>query len=391
MTTDATIQSVPKASCFGCGACVARCPTFCISMERDPEGFPYPVVSEATCIRCGQCRKVCPALEPLPPDGRTQTPDAFAVRHTEQGVRMSSTSGGLFTALAVKAQEEGCAVVGAAFADSFTQVSHSVAANRTQVDAQTGTKYVQSDTVNALRETRLLLNKGQRVFFTGTPCQVAGVRLLTHDAEGLVTADLVCQAVPSPGLFQRYTEWLVRRHSAHALTGFCFRDKRAEGWHRPAILATFDNDRVYQRFYEDDPFAVAFACGLAVRPCCHTCPFRAFPRPGDLTLGDFWGIERCRPELDDNTGTSLALIHTAKGAALFRSAAATFTAASVALAEGMANNPCLSRPVAKRPDNRDAFYLALQGETFERVVKRFLTPHRPFSLRAFARRLLKRS
>ena len=245
--------------------------------------------------------------------------------------------------------------------------------------------------MESLRETRLLLKKGRRVLFTGTPCQIAAVRLLTRDAEGLVTADLICQAVPSPGLFRRYADWLVRRHAAHAITGFCFRDKSAEGWHRPALRATFDNSRVYRRFYEDDPFTVAFASGLAVRPSCYACPFRAFPRPGDLTLGDFWGIERCHPELDDNRGTSLALIHTAKGADLFRSAGSTFAATPVALAEGMAGNPCLSRSTAKESDRRDAFYRALNEELFERVVKRFLTPQRPFSLRAFARRLLKRS
>ena len=391
MTADTTIQSVQKASCFGCGACVAQCPKSCIELEQDAEGFPYPALNEPLCIRCGQCRKVCPALTPLPPSGRAHSPEALAVRHQDPSMRTSSTSGGLFTALAVRVLEDHGAVVGAVFSDQFTRVTHRVAADRVSVAAQTGTKYAQSDTVDALRETRKLVKEGRRVLFTGTPCQVAAVRLLTRDAEGLVTADLVCQAVPSPGLFRRYTDWLVRRHAAHAITGFCFRDKRVEGWHRPALRVTFDNGRLYQRFYEDDPYTVAFASGLAVRPCCHSCPFRTFPRPGDLTLGDFWGIERCRPELDDNTGTSLALLHSEKGAGLFRSAAQAFTSVPVTLTEGLAGNPCLSRSVAKKPENREAFYRALQDEPFERVVKRFLTPQRPFSLREFARRLLKRS
>ena len=351
-------QFEKKSACCGCGACVAVCPRSCLAMVRDEEGFDYPKVDPVNCTKCGQCGVVCPVAHP--PDGsrHRDTPPVYMCRHGNDSIRDRSSSGGAFTALAAQALADGAVVYGAGFAPDFSGVRHMPAQNMAELDILRRSKYVQSDTVPAFRAIARDLARGQRVFFVGTPCQVAGLRKLAGaDVRSLVTCDLVCHGVPSPGVFTNYMAAQVRQFGAMT-TAYDFRDK-SHGWNCGSVRQTFANGRVYARWNWGDPFMQGFLRNAFLRPACHTCRFAALPRMGDLTLGDYWGVGAQRSRHDDNQGTSLVLANTSSGEALFHGSAASMICDTGNLDLAIAHNPAMVRATPK-PHWRPAFFDAFQ-------------------------------
>lgn len=295
-----------KEDCCGCGACADVCPADAVCMTEDEEGFWYPQVDGSKCVDCGQCRQVCP-VKNHSAEHRERL--YFGVQAREQEKRYGSSSGGMFPILAEYMLRRGGVVYGAAFQEHM-EVVHREAHNLEELETLKKTKYVQSNLKGIYRRIRTQLNGGRWVLFCGTPCQTQALRLfLRKPYEKLVTADLVCYGAPSPGIWSSYVKYLEHKHHG-TMTGFSFRDKRNRdnGHARSYVI----NGREYAGSLYGDAYCRMYFANVIVRPSCHSCGFCTADRNSDFTLGDFWGIERMKPDMDDGMGTSMVIVHTAQ-------------------------------------------------------------------------------
>lgn len=307
------IRLTEKANCCGCGACADICPKRCITMKQDEEGFFYPAVDPARCIDCGLCERVCPILKKQAP--QPTEVKAYAAYAAEDALRAQSSSGGLFTLLAEEILSRGGYVAGAAF-DEDLSVRHILVDNVRDLEKLRGSKYVQSrmeDTYLCVKEQ---LQKGRPVLFTGVSCQVAGLKAyLGKEYENLYTVDVLCHGVPSPKVWEQYLREQEADHREKP-AAVSFRDKRT-GWRRSSISVKFADGAEYCRPGEENRYMQLFLRDICLRPSCHSCRFKSFPRLSDLTIGDAWGIEKQMPELDDDRGISVVLVNSEKGQKLF--------------------------------------------------------------------------
>lgn len=362
-----------KAECTGCGACVSICPKKAITMRPDEEGFLYPAVDASLCIGCDLCEKRCPA-ETVPPEGRYQ---AYGAQHVDASVRAQSSSGGIFTALARAMFQKGGVVFGAAF-DEALRVEHVGALDETELAAMRGSKYVQSDAAEAIGNAASLLARGIPVLFSGTPCQIAGLlaKVPQGDRDKLLTVDIVCHGVPSPGVFASYLRELERQEGQR-VTAYAFRDKRL-GWKNFSAVATFEDGTQRSGTQTDEPFLYGFLQNLYLRPSCTRCEgLRGKRHLADITLADLWGAQDVCPKRDDDTGLTLLLINTPHGKRALSEIAdqvATFPVDPKAL---LRYNPSLERPVAAH-EKRRAFFRIYQSHGFDsqRVMKLLAGPGR---------------
>lgn len=300
------INITDKAMCCGCTACVNACPVQCIVMRRDrDEGFDYPVANQDICIGCGRCESVCPVLNPAKPRKPVK---AYALRCDEFVDR--SSSGGIFPALAKVVIDDGGVVFGAVVEPDMT-VGHAEAQTLEQVQHMRGSKYVQSDLYSVFSDIREYLEADRRVLFTGTPCQVAGLRKYLGDRyEGLIAVDVACHGVPGPGLWEMYVKALEMKHGARMISAG-FRDK-ARGWRHYCFKAAFEGKELTVKAV-DDPYMALFMQDMTLRPSCYSCPSRGGRSCSDLTLSDLWSVARTAPDMDDDRGVSGVLVNTAAG------------------------------------------------------------------------------
>ena len=340
-------------------------------MVRDDEGFDYPLVDESRCTDCGRCIEVCPMVEAPDTSGHARRPPAYACWHRDESVRADSTSGGAFSALAEEALAHGGVVFGAAFSEDFMGVQHVAAETRDDLAHLRGSKYVQSSTVDAFAQACTELANGRQVLFSGTPCQIAGLRKLVAARNGqLLTCDLVCHGVPSPAVFADYMLEQCQRHQAPT-TEYNFRGK-AHGWNFPSVQQVFDNGQVYERWNWGDTFQHGFLLGVFMRPACYTCPFARLPRVTDVTLADYWGVGSRYPQYDDNRGTSLVLVNTPTGDALFEACATRLFSAECDLDHAASYNSHLTKAAAV-PRARAVFFDAYRsGESFKVAARSYI-------------------
>ena len=300
------IRVVKKRDCCGCGACYNICPVNAITMEWDEEGFYYPGVDTEKCISCGKCVKACPSVHPRYVNATE--PDCYAA-YTKEPVRDISSSGGVFSLVAEYVLEKGGVVCGAAYEKDF-KLSHMVVSDMEGLQKLRGSKYIQSTTGDVYRTLKEHLNNGQPVLFCGCGCQVAGLYgYLQKDYEKLFTIDLMCHGGPSPMVFEKYLQEI---HSGKQITHVGFRDKEYFGW-STHMTVKYANGDIYRKYRGQDPFYRAFLPCLSVRPHCQICRFSRLPRQADMTLADFWGIEKYNPQLTDGKGTSILVTNSPKG------------------------------------------------------------------------------
>ena len=342
-----------RESCYGCGACVVACPQTCIRMAADSEGFDYPEVDESRCSQCGVCRSVCGAGLKVE---SAALPNAYAAWHQVPQVRAEGTSGSVFTALAATVISEGGVVAGAAFSPDYRSVCHAVADSDTGLADLRGSKYVQSSTEACFRDVLVALRAGRDVLFSGTPCQVQALQRLARGCSSrLTTCDLVCHGVPSPGVFRSYLCELEEK-KASRITRYRFRDKQL-GWNFPRVAVTYADGSDHRWIRLADRFLNGFYAGVLLRPSCYLCPFTCSERVGDLTLGDCWRVAASHPCYDDNKGTSLVLVSSARGASLLEKAKASGSlfVGEYALDLACQRNTALRAPTP-RPPNRKLFF-----------------------------------
>lgn len=300
--------------CSGCGACMQICPVSCISMLQDDEGFLYPFVDEERCIKCGKCNQVCP-IDNCSQYNNVSYFKGYVAYAKDEAIRVRSASGGMFSVLAEKVLSEGGIVFGAAFDEKF-QVHHIGITSKQEIDILRRSKYVQSRTENTYKEVKAALEEGRIVLYTGTPCQITGLKAyLGNDYEKLYTVDLICFGVPSPALWERYLEEQKEAYSvgADSIKNISFRSK-AYGWGY-AMKIEFESGASYLN--AQDRFKSLFISGVCLRKSCYGCKYRTLDRSSDITLGDAWGIDRYLPDMNDGMGASDVLLHTRKGERFF--------------------------------------------------------------------------
>lgn len=299
------VNIVDKSRCCGCSACVLVCPKQCISFDEDKNGFLYPVVNKDLCINCGLCEKVCPFLNPSKP--RKPVKVLAAINPNEE-IRMRSSSGGVFTMLAEAIIDKGGVVFGARFDENW-EVMHDYIEIREGLDAFRGSKYAQSKIGITYKEVKDFLMQGRKVLFSGTGCQIAGLRLfLRKEYDNLLMVEIVCHGVPSPAVWRAYLDEKANRNKINSIN---FRDKR-NGWNGYGLTIEKDDDIIYE-LYTSNRYMQIFLKDLCLRPSCANCPVKQGASGADLIIGDFWGVENIHPEMYDNKGCSFVVVNSEKG------------------------------------------------------------------------------
>lgn len=308
------IDRLKKSECCGCNSCGDVCPKDAITFQKDEEGFLNPIIDYKKCIDCGLCEKVCPSInaEELKKND-FEKPKCFAAVNKNLEVRFDSTSGGAFSALAKKAYKHKWYVGGAVWNQDWT-VSQVVSNNKHDIERLRSSKYIQSDARGLYKQIKDLLIKGENVLICGTPCQIAALKAyLRKDYENLLTVDFICQYVNSPFVWGKYIEQIEQEHQSKVVY---IKDKNKElGWRKLCNKVVFENGDVRYDTAQENYFRRCYmGLGVASRPSCYECRFKGFPRIADITIADFWGVEKYLPkEYDNNLGTSLILCNSQRG------------------------------------------------------------------------------
>ena len=387
------IEIKDKKDCCGCHACMSVCAHRAITMQTDAEGFLYPMVDKSLCTDCGMCELVCPVIHQ---SSSAQPLKVYAAKSNDEEVSRQSSSGGIFSLLAEAIIREGGVVFGAKF-DEEWNVVHASTETLDGLAAFRGSKYVQSTIGNTYKEAKEFLKQGRKVLFTGTPCQIAGLkRFLRRNYDNLLAVDVICHGVPSPLVWQRYlsglqqtlrTKWDVGRNKAFSpldalpvITGISFRDKtngRSKFGFRLSCSvseAAFDS-AIKEREEFIQPFSQniymkGFLGNLYLRPSCHHCPTKEPHEMSDVTLGDYWGIEKDFPDWNDDKGTSVVIVRSDKGMEYCHEISMKYCPAE--FEKICKYNPALVSSY-RTHRNRERFF-SIQGSISSNWIERMLQP-----------------
>lgn len=308
------IELVSKDKCSGCSACFNACKFDALSMETDETGFWFPRIDRNKCVECGVCKRACPAIERH--TYKSDNPKAYIAQNKNNEIRKQSTSGGAFTAIAQKVIGNGGVVFGAAI-DNDYRVSHICVDNEADLSKFRSSKYVQSWIGESYRAAERYLENGRQVCFSGTPCQINGLKkYLRKEYDNLLTVDVMCRAVPSPKILKKYLEYQKERYPQ--FNRIVFRDK-GRGYSYSGIALYRDEKVLYRGGSEYDPWLRLFLGGFCNREACHECMYQTGVRASDITLWDCWGTQNYAPEWDDNKGTTNVITWSHQGEIILKS------------------------------------------------------------------------
>jgi coenzyme F420-reducing hydrogenase beta subunit len=342
-------------------------------MDMDDEGFRFPMIIRNICKECGNCVNVCPVLKKEQIEFR-EPPVAYVSWNKDQNIRKFSSSGGLFFPLAQKIIEKGGIVFGAVF-DNENQVKHRMAETVEECRHFSGSKYVQSSINNSYRDVKNQLLENKPVLFSGTPCQIAGLRsYLKKNFEKLITVDFSCHGVPSPGVFQDYLEWQEARNRSN-INQIKFREKRKKTAY--GLLLKFDSGKEYWSEVKHDIFYNGFLSDILLRRSCYQCEFAVIPRQSDITLGDFHGIEKIDPDYigQEGKGVSIILSNTDNGKKLLDSIRDQVVIEEKKFSDANKYNRLNNRPYEK-PIIREEFFRIYKQKGFIKARKVISIPLR---------------
>ena len=354
--------------CCGCGACFNICPKQAISMVPDKDGFLVPAIDADLCVDCGLCTKACPVLNPVYKNGESK---AFAMMAHDE-IRKTSSSGGIFPLLAKNVLEKQGAVFGAAWTAEWS-VEHIMIEDLQDLPKLQSSKYLQSNTKSTYRQAKQLLEEEREVLYSGTPCQIAGLYAYLGEKKyaNLCTVEVCCHGVPSYKAFKKY---LDENYDVNNIDRFDFRDKSQFGW-IASVNVYFKDGTSTHTHVDKDPFLRAFNPCLLMRNSCQSCPFSRMPRQADITIGDFWGIDRVDKSLNDKKGTSFVLINNERGAdAIDQIKTEIKMEKSVSLDDITYINKTLLYPFRQHP-GRKHFYSSIDLKPFNELVEKSLNHH----------------
>lgn len=354
--------------CTGCTACASICPQNCINMVFNDEGFLYPSIDIEKCTNCGLCKEMCPLIKPLTKE--EFEPKAYAAYSVDEEIRLESSSGGFFSEIAkFVLNNDGC-VYGAAYNDDF-DVIHICVENENELHNLRGAKYAQSDLGNTFNDVKLKLDAVKLVLFSGTPCQVAGLKaFLGKEYANLITVDFICHSVPSPKVWKEYVKYRASKDNEGKLPIRINLRSKETGWSRYKYSNRFeyDNGVVNSCPNSESVYMKLFVGGYISRKSCTDCHFKGYKRDSDITIGDFWGIWDIVPEMDDNKGTSAVVIQTQKGESIFKKISENLILKEVSLEDISRQNPAIL--VSSKCNEKKQNFLALiKTGDFENCTK----------------------
>lgn len=293
--------------CCGCSACANVCANGAITIKEDERGFLLPFIDEDKCVDCGLCKKVCDFKKVGQMDNNTL--HAYSLVHSDEGTLKNSTSGGAFTALSDVVLKFGGKIVGALMEDDFS-IHHVITGSESIRNKMRGSKYVQSDMSDIYTSIKDTLNSGCKVLFIGTPCQCAAVKsFFALKSENLYVVDFLCHGVPNNKMFKEHINFLEEQYGKK-IVGFSFRDKRY-GWGSYNSI-NFNADGTIDARWINRAYCNFFLANLSLRDSCYNCKYRSLYRPSDITIADFWGIEKLAKKYN-HAGVSMVLTHSDKG------------------------------------------------------------------------------
>ena len=299
-------------NCVGCFACKDACPKKCINIKTDAEGFLYASVEEENCVNCGKCSAVCPCISAGKNDDEQIL---FAAHSKSDDVRMRGSSGGMFEEICKLLLKEGYYICGAAFDDNL-QLKHKIISSYEDLKPLLKSKYLQSDTSGIFFEIHELLKEDKKVLFCGTPCQVSALRnYVGKNNDGLVTVDIICHGVPSQKFFDEYIKTLEKENEGK-ITEFSFRVKNNKYRHAHGFEYCVDKNGKSEKIsgvYTQSTYYNAFKKYLIFRKSCYSCKYATLNRVSDITLGDFWSLEKYDVFANTDKGESLVLANTSLG------------------------------------------------------------------------------
>lgn len=383
---------VENMRCCACTACASICPKGAITMVPDENGFVYPVVDESKCVRCGLCEQVCAYRNDVPPVSQKKV--SVAVSGCTD-VR-ESASGGLFAAFAQTVIDRGGAVYGCAMIYEKGQLwpRHICVTEQQDLIRLKGSKYVQSDLTGMYPDVRRRLAEGQTVLFSGTPCQVAGLKgFLRKEYENLFTVDIICHGVPGGKLFRDYISFEEKKRGAK-ITSFRFRDK-SQGWKLHGAMTLDSGETVYFE-PEESSYYQMFLNSYTYRENCYSCPYASDHRPGDVTIGDYWCVELVHPELlrenggqlDHESGTSCLIVNNERGEQLLRQFGQGIVRWPSTYENAAKYNRQLMAPSSLKPERETV--LAMARESYETVDAWYQRRLRKIKMKRAVRRAVPR-
>ena len=353
-----------KDKCTGCTACFNVCPKGAIEMIEDSDGFKYPVINQKKCINCGLCKKTCPVLNT---ENNLSINECYLAYNTDEKEILTSSSGAIFPLLADYILKNDGIVIGAILNNA--KLKHIAITKNKDLDKLKGSKYLQSDLGNIFTFIKERI-KDKKILFVGTPCQVAGLKsFIKQDFDNLYCIDLVCHGVPTPKLFSKYIKELEDKNNSR-LKNYNFRDK-STGWRTYSNAITFENKTIVKELASKNEFMNLFLSDNTLRESCYDCNFKLGNKYSDITLGDFWGVERFYPEINNSFGISAVIINTEKGKKIFNQIVDKIEYKHCKLEEITSGNTSLVKSALKTNKRKD-FFRDLENKNINYLNKHYM-------------------
>lgn len=367
-------------NCTGCTACYSICPQNAIKMQLYSEGFCFPEIDKEKCINCNLCSKVCPVDK----KSKQLQKKSYAVINNNEKERMESSSGGMFSLLANYILEKNGVVFGVKINSSLSS-EFAYITEKDKLNEFRGSKYVQADMGNSYKKCKEFLEANRQVLFTGTPCQIAGLKsFLMRDYENLLCIDFVCHGIPSKKLLNKYVDFEESK-KGKKITSICFRDKTT-GWANYSVKELFEDGSFELVEHKKHPYMQLYLSNSCYRESCYSCNFKADNTFADITIGDYWGIKNCLSEFYDDKGTSLVIANNDKGLKVISCLNDVKLKETIFSDLKILNKSLFNSTV--RPNRRTGVYSDLDNMTFRKFYKRYRIAQNKFHL--FVKKIIKK-